>query len=247
MKAEHRKELQTNALADRMGKLVQRVKTRPSGLTALYVILALVVGIALFLFVYRFPNIRAKSDSDLWVEFEDGAQPYINKLVEGPDWIRLSKTAVKEDQYGKTPQGKAARMQNAWYFLWEMGIKILAADPEFALQNVRRAERMYLVLAKDNLDDPVYMPEALYNLAVIEETLAVQDKGDGKDRARQLTSAARMYEELAEKYKDSAHGKMAAERALLLKKDSATYKEISSFYQDFQTFHRIQPPAKDQK
>ena len=29
MKAEHRKELQTNILADRMGRLVQRMKERP--------------------------------------------------------------------------------------------------------------------------------------------------------------------------------------------------------------------------
>jgi hypothetical protein len=246
MKAEHRKELQTNVLADRMGRLVREMKTGSRTRRRIFWILGGVILVVLvFGFFLRIRATHARSESDLWVEFEDGAQSYINKLVEGPDWIRLSKQVVKEDRYGKTAQGKAARFQNAWYFLWELGVKILAADPGFAVQNLNRAELMYSVLANDCKDDPVYLPEALYALALIEETKAVQDSGDGKDRARHLAEAGRLYDELADKHKDSAHGKMAAERALLLKKDSPTYNEIARFYQDFQTTHKIQPPRKD--
>ena len=38
MKAEHRKELETNVLADRMGRVVQKIRTRPQRRVVLYVV-----------------------------------------------------------------------------------------------------------------------------------------------------------------------------------------------------------------
>src|SRR5262249_39100901 len=47
MKAEHRKELQTNALADRLGRMLQGMKSRPQAAPVIFWVVAglLVVGI----------------------------------------------------------------------------------------------------------------------------------------------------------------------------------------------------------
>src|SRR5207244_1292408 len=99
------------------------------------------------------------------------------------------------------------------------------------------AEFMYNSLAESCKGDPVWEPEALYNLAVIEETKAVQDR-------EHLRKAREKYEELANQYKDSAHGKLAAERAERLKAGSPSYDAVAAFYQDFQNTHKI--PGKVQ-
>src|ERR1700736_2702219 len=67
MKAEHRKELQTNILADRMGRLVQGMKLgpRPTSLV-LWVLAGLALATVLFYWFYS--NSVSSSRSHLWVE-----------------------------------------------------------------------------------------------------------------------------------------------------------------------------------
>ena len=231
MKAEHRKELETNVLADRMGRLVQRVKSKPQGKTVLWVFLAVVAVLALFIFM-RFRQAGAREASELWTELEDGARPYIDKLSGGRDWVLKG---GKDEFYGLTNAGKAARFQVAWMMLWEDGIKQLSAVHQRGLISLEIAELMYTKLAEATKGDPVWEPEALYNLAVIEETRAVQDR-------EHLKKAREKYEELANQYKESAHGKLAAERAERLR-SGAAYDSVAAFYQDFQNTHKI--PAKE--
>src|SRR5262245_62095660 len=70
MKAEHRKELHTNLLADRMGKLLQSVKAGPtSNSWVIWLGLGLVV---LTVFVWRVYSSRSlESRSDLWVKIDE--------------------------------------------------------------------------------------------------------------------------------------------------------------------------------
>src|SRR4249919_1900931 len=99
MKAEHRKQLQTNALADRVGKLVQTLKTKPQRRTMLYVLLtiAVVMGVVIF---FNYQSRKKAEKSMLWVELENGHPAYINKLV-----------GIKQgtEDYSTTNVGKAAR------------------------------------------------------------------------------------------------------------------------------------------
>jgi hypothetical protein len=141
-----------------------------------------------------------------------------------------------KDKFGKTNPGKAARFEYAWYVTWENGIKALAADHLRALRNLERAAKpLYQLLAEECKDDPVWEPEAMYSLAVIEETFAVVDR-------KHLEKARDLYTEVAEKFKTSAAGQRAEKRAAMLKANSITYNEIANFYSQMQTELAI--PAK---
>lgn len=219
MKAEHRKELQTNVLADRVGKMVETMKHRPKGRGALYVVLAIVAVVGL-LFVSQWRKASARANSERWFQLEDGARNYINTLIK---------------DYPGTNPGRAARFQFAWYALWEQGVKVLGADSGRALKNLDVARGMYQELATEVASDPVWEPEALYHLAVIEETLAVQNRD-------KLTAAQKMYKDLADKHKDSAYGKLAADRAKQLEPGSRHFEDSARFYADLQNSLKINPP-----
>lgn len=222
MKAEHRKELQTNVLADRMGKLVQRMKERPKKRVVLYVILGAVILGGLFIFS-RIRSASALEESDHWSWLEDGFKLEMDKLI---------------FEYPDTNAGKGARYQYAWLALWDVGLKTLAADPVDVLKvrgeiddkpgNLEVAEINYLKLKKNCEGDPIWESEAMYALAVIEETRAIRLKG----RDEHLKEALRRYKELAEKYKTSARGKQAQKWAEVLEKKMP---EIVSFYDDLNT------------
>ena len=64
----------------------------------------------------------------------------------------------------------------------------------------------------------------MYALAVIEETLAVENRS-------RLDSAKDLYEDVAKKHPDSAFGQLAAKRVDALTNDT-TRKEITDLYQE---------------
>jgi hypothetical protein len=212
MKAEHRKQLQTNALADRMGRLVQTLKQRPQKRTVLYVVIGLALLLGLFIFL-RYRAAQAAERSQLWVFLDNGHQVYIDEL-----WKNR----------GDSNAGRAAQFQYAWYTTWENGIKALAADHGRALFNLEKvAKPMYRKLAEACKDDPIWEPEAYYVLAVIEETFAVMDR-------KHLDKAREQYDIVASKFKTSAAGIRAEKRAELLKPNTRSRDEINNFYFEFQ-------------
>jgi hypothetical protein len=217
MKAEHRKELETNILADRMGHLIQRMKHRPQRRVFLYVIAGLIVAVGLFVF-YNMRQSAASEESERWRWVEDGFRPYIDKL--------------KAD-YKETNQGKAARFHYAWLAAWDEGLTWIGADPLKAFHDLDVAESYYRGLKEDCAGDPVWEPEALYALAVIEEARALR----AKDRSAHLDRAKGMYRRLADEFKDSAHGRSARKRAKLLEEKT---KEIAEFYADLESRLGIQ-------
>jgi hypothetical protein len=104
-----------------------------------------------------------------------------------------------------------------------------------ALEYLEDAEKLYRKLADDCAGDSVWEPEALYSIAIIEETRALRKK----DREQHLEKALSMYKRLAADYKDSAHGKMAKKRAQLLEnKEKAT--EIANFYADLEDRFQVE-------
>ena len=215
MKAEHRKELETNALADRMGHALQNLRKKPDRRGLLYGIAAGAVLVMAFL-TYRYYQTQKVDTSERWVQLEDGAQRYIKNLI-----------GTASD----TNAGKAARLQAAWIRTWEDGLKMLGQNPAGALLFLDQMADTYRKIQPDVEGDPVFEPEVLYALAVIEETNAVRNR-------KYLDSAQKQYEKLAETHKDSAHGKLAADRAEALK-DTKKRAEIAQVYQDLQISLRV--------
>jgi hypothetical protein len=240
MKAEQRKELETNALADRMGHLMQRMKTQPRRSTIYYVLGAVAIVVVLFV-IYRTVATSRQHNSQNWFMVEQGTDRDLAQLL--------------KDSRDTNP-GKAAQFQVAWYLYWDAGVKRLGVGDGgmSALQRLEEAALEYEKLAKECSGDKLWEPEAMYGLAVIEETKAVVNL-DALDRAK------RLYEDLKAKYPDTARGKLA-EEWLTNAENKEKYQQLRDFYQDLHTSLNIRdlnalknrlnpkdllPPKKDTK
>lgn len=225
MKAEHRKELETNVLADRMGRLVERMKTRPQRLSVLYVVLAVVIVLAVFVW-YRLSMGTQMEETQRWLMLEQGASSQLFEIGGFQENRKTGGIAILDKEL--TNPGKAARFQVARFFVWDQGIERLGGDPVRALESVRFAQTIYSALKRECENDRYWLPEALYGLAVIDETLAIQNP----DR---LKSAQSKFEQLASDHKDSGFGKLADKRARELKEN---FDSIEKTYRNLQyKFH----------
>jgi hypothetical protein len=239
MKAEHRKELQTNTLAASMTRFVQRIKTKPKRRTVLWVVL---VGIVLTGVIgwWVIRNNRIRRNSELWLRVD---LPY---LYEGKDAEGHSVYALEQllRAYPNTKQGQAALFQYLDMILWEHGIKRLVkeidnpflepADKDKktktkryglnlgAVKLINDLKKRYERLADELKDDPVLGAEARYNVAVAQESLAIDD-------VKNLEEAIPLYERVVRDYGETARGKDAKERLKLLQ-DPHTQLDARTFY-----------------
>src|SRR5947209_4036753 len=92
MKAEHRKELETNVLAQQLGKAYEGLKQGPSRTTVFYIAAAAAVVLIVVLFRY-FTSSSEASSSDKWT-----------KLDEAVFTVQLE-SLLKEGDFKDTPQG----------------------------------------------------------------------------------------------------------------------------------------------
>ncbi len=208
MKAEHRKELETNILADKMGKLISGAKEGPTRGFLFYLLVGLAAIVVVF-FIYRWLVMGANKNAPLWIALEDGDASNIEAIV------KLSKNEYP---------GKAARFQIAWQYLWFSGLNRLGDSPKQALKSIEIAEAYYTDLAKDCKDDPVFQPEALYGLAVIEETRLIE-----KEKRASLALVTEKYQAVVTANKDSAFARLAKQRLDDLETKSL---DILTFYHD---------------
>jgi hypothetical protein len=192
MKAEHRKELETNALAERVGRVVQGMKQAPQKRTMLWMVVAGVL-LLVILFFWRKGVQQAEDNSKYWMIFADGFGPTLQQLV--------------KEEPGSN-QAKAAEYEYSYVNLREM-LRFLATEPKLVLANLDQIERSYRELAKLCKDDNVLLPEALFAQAVIEETRIIKDEDKWK-------AALAAYKEVVDKHGDSAFGKLAAKRVEVL-------------------------------
>jgi hypothetical protein len=189
MKAEHRKELETNILADRMGRVL-RTSKETSPVSLWYWVLGIGLLLVAALLINRWFIFSGERTAKEWVMFESGDQQ---------DLFRLAQANKSQNV------GKAARFQIAFEKLWIVGITKLAANTAEAKSNILDAREDYEALAKECQYDPVFLPEALYGLAVIEETGAIDDPD-------KLKTAVTAYKRVVKEAKDSAFAKLAQER-----------------------------------
>ncbi len=215
MKADQRKELETNTLADRMGHVMQRVQTSQRRTVVLYGV-AVVVVIFLLWFGYRWWDDQKQGTSLQWLTLYDGAP-------RGLDELSKDRTSAA---------GKAARLQIAWIAYWDLGVKSAAADKLGSLSALKEAQRLYGELVEDCKDDknPVFMQQAMLGLAVTQESLAVENPAS-------LKKASENYKELVEKFPKSAEAKFARDRLEILD-DETKRKSLENSYESLRRLFR---------
>jgi hypothetical protein len=189
MKAEHRKELETNILADRMGRVLRTSKETSSTAIWYWVVGVGLVLLAAFL-LNRYFIWSADRAATAWGYLESGDEQALLQVAQ---------------QFPTQNVGKAARFQLAFRDLWFDGISKLGANPNEAKSYIFKAQQEYAKLVKDCQNDPVFLAEALYSLAVIEETGAIDDP-------ELLKTAVTAYKRVVKEAKDSAFAKLAQDR-----------------------------------
>jgi len=200
MKAQHRKELQTNVLADQMGHLLEAAKAGPSHSTMV------VGGIILLVIVlyagWKFYSQHALTkQSELWLKLDEAAN--------------VDSLQTLETQHPGTLPGRVAKLEQA-RINYRDGMKSLFSTLEAseARDKVQKAKDLYEALARESLDSPVLVQEALMGAAKASETL-----GD-------IEGAVHYYEKLVKDYPKSALGKEADERLTRIKENPEQFKDL---------------------
>jgi hypothetical protein len=197
--------------------------------TWIWVVGFLVVG-GLLIWMFLQANAR-RFDSELWVKVGSGQ---ILKASRNPETggIELGLGEVLTN-HRNTEQGRAARFQLAWFFLWEKGIKELGSQlgPQ-ALGRIKDARESYKKLLEEVKNDPILAPEAMYCIALATEALAAEDPNPNLLK-QALVQARSDYNALSddEKYQKSPFVKAAKERLEALKA-GLPFDELENFYSD---------------
>jgi tetratricopeptide (TPR) repeat protein len=205
MKAEHRKELETNKLADTVGGFVQSFKEGPSKNAIIYGSIIGVAFVLLIIYWWVAGNAAANSSSR-WLQLEQ-----INDRGQLEQFTK---------EYPDTEQGRLARFQLARLDL-DQGIRGLGwVDKTEATKRVRRAAESYEKLAGESGNTPLLAQEALLNAAKGRESLGEYDQ------------AKQLYGRLARDYPQSLKGKYAAEQVEALKTSGPELDELKQIVKD---------------
>jgi tetratricopeptide (TPR) repeat protein len=204
MKAEHRKELQTNVLADHLGKAIQGIKEGPSRGTMIFVGVVALAGLLIFVWWYFWSSSQA-ADSARWTAWDGLTTP-----------AALDSFAQHKDNQGTT-QGRVARFQIARLSLLS-GLRDLGstAGRAAALENVRKAAQTYEALANESSDLPLLHGEALLGAGKANEALGEVEKAKG------------FYKKLADAHPDSPFGKDARAQLERLEKDAKEVQDLAN-------------------
>jgi hypothetical protein len=183
MKAEHRKELETNILAQQLGKAYEGLKQGPSRTTLFYVGAAVAVVLVIVLFRY-FMSSSERDASKRWRELDE---------VVFPDQLEtyLAQADVKDTTQGKVARYREARLELA------QGLRDLGVHRQGATDRIHSATKTYDELARSAGKVPLLHQEALSGAAKGYEAL-----GD-------FETARARYKRLADDYPTSALGKDA--------------------------------------
>jgi tetratricopeptide (TPR) repeat protein len=213
MKAEHRKELQTNLLADSLGRGLEKLKHKPDSGLLFKVAIGLLLVVGVFVAIRYFMN-----------------APYKNAIA----WVDVdTATNLKDLQNvasahaGSTP-ALVARYQRARVLL-EHGLARLCSqiDRTDAQKDLEQAEDLYNQLLKDSHDYPSLTQEALMQIAKSREA-----RGN-------LSGAREFYDRLAHDYPATPHGKAAAQHLKDL--DDPDLKNFYSEFERL-TKGKLEPP-----
>lgn len=230
MKAEQRKRLEKNELAERLHRWWQG---DDSGKTSSALWLSIAVGVLVLLLIIAwryYREVSAKNRSAAWKQLELASS--VSDLE-----------AIMEAQRG-TVVGRAAKVQLARLLLNE-GLNQLASDLQRsrAIENVERARDLYRELSEEARDDGTIRREALLSAAKAEETLLAVPKADKTEGVRgSLDQAIEWYEKAASEYPETPEGRAAADR---LKKLREHREDVQRFYTELaRRFRTSDVPSK---
>ncbi len=222
MKAEHRKELQTNLLADRMGRLVQGIKAGPRASSAFaWVIAALVVIVVVG---YYFAARRNAQQSEQWARLLN--EPGMDSRDHASYYAGLAR------QNPGTLAGRTARFQEARILL-NRGLTTYYAPGAHgqAVKDLRDAGKLYQELLGESQGSDVLKQEALLGAAKVEETLSAEPNPDKpEEKLGSLDRALTFYQRLADNYPNSSDGERAKKRV-----EELTNQETRARMEDFYT------------
>jgi hypothetical protein len=246
MKAEHRHQLHTNALADRMGRFLQGMKSAPKSTSTLVWVFAILIVGTYGVWQYAL-SATAKGRSALWTSVDEATRNPSNFL------------GALERIESENPGSIAARSARFQLARWNMqqGLESVVGEPMRALPFLKQARKLYSDLIPDCVDTPSLAQEAMMGKATAEESLAgiveptsaeqtpgTENSGQTREEhAGSLDKALQEYRALANTYPDSILGKQAEQRAKQL--DSSKSK-VEQFYADAKqpAAPKVSPPAK---
>jgi hypothetical protein len=224
MKAEHRKELHTNLLADRMGRLVQGMRSgsRPTSL-GVWIISGLVVAIMVGWYVAKG---SMASQAKAWVELN----------IAG-DSSTLKRIALENP--GTLP-ARTARFQQARLLLRQGLQQVYGITRPEGLIHLEEAAKIYGELVAECTGNALLQQEALMGAAKAEEArlIGISKEDEGEKFDAQLNRALELYQRLAREYPTSYLGESAAEHARTLTDDR---DKVVAFYAELNKLSK--PPA----
>jgi tetratricopeptide (TPR) repeat protein len=219
MKAEHRKELQTNVLADTAGRFLQRIKEGPSRGTVLTC--GAVALVLLIFFSWRyFSRTALESRSALWLKVDEAERKLdgVADLGQAEDVVKELEHAAQEKP--QTVPAQVLRFTSARAQL-RLGLERLCAqdkaEREKALNRIEQARDLFTTLVRETGETPILHQEALLGVATAQESLG------------QIDDALEEYRKVVAVDANSAAGKAAQARVEYLG-DPEHLKQATSFY-----------------
>lgn len=209
MKAEHRKELHTNVLADRLGKFFRSFKTGPKT-TSIALWVVILVGVASF-FGWRYWSKESlRSNSERWLRLDSATKE---------DDL---KTFYDNADNKGTLQARIARFEEARFYLAQ-GQRSLYSDTqrEKALTHLKKAQDLYDGLIDESSDFPSLKEEALMGAATTREA-----RGEYEE-------AQKYYKRLAQEFPNRFLGKAAQKDAEEAKVREEVQKALDNLARKF--------------
>jgi tetratricopeptide (TPR) repeat protein len=178
MKAEHRHELKTNALADTLNRALHGLKAGPSRHSLLIGVVAVVVIVVGVTGYFIWAGQR-EGRSALWEKF-DGVEGTLD-TASSPDELQSALGKFKElaDQNPRTLPGAAAKFDRARVLLYRGLERLYSPERDAALADLREARQLYGELADDAFirdAHPLLGEEAMMGAAKANEALGDLDK-----------------------------------------------------------------------
>jgi hypothetical protein len=220
MKAEQRHQLHTNALADRVGRLVKGMRSSPTSTSPLvwvFVLLALgTIGVWQY-----FAHASQTEHSLLWMAV-DAAQSQLDS-----DFGLKSLDMINKEHEGTIP-GRTAGFDLARTEMEIAQSHLNSIQRSDAIEQLKHARDRYEKLARQCADSPMLAQEALMGVATANESLVGIAAPENTEE--DLKQVINDYKKVAQTYPDGYLGKEASQRAKQLEE---RLPQAVKFYEDF--------------
>ncbi len=230
MKAEERKHLKENELADRLGRFWRAVASGSTTNTIIWGVILVGLALAIGWRYYSETTFRTRSAEWSAVERAGSVAELEQIIKEHPGTVvaRIAQFHLNRYQMDQALAHVASPTSDE---------RLKAADSLIEVRN------RYAELGKETATEPELIEESLMQVAKADEVLSAVPKSDNPKEPREsLDTAQKAYEELAKRFPDTYLGKQAAKRAQELD-DHKT--QIRAFYDNLMEAHGkpAAPPA----